>query len=311
MKYCFGIDIGGTTVKMGLFGESGEIFEKWEIVTRIENKGESILSDISMSVRDKIKERQLEDSDILGIGAGVPAPVTEEGVVNKSANLGWENKEAKKELERLTGLKVILENDANVAALGEMWKGGGAGEKNVIMITLGTGVGGGIVVDGRILSGTHGSGGEIGHVCVNDKETEVCGCGNYGCLEQYASATGIVRLAKRRLTGKDEDTVLKKDTVTAKDVFDAVKAGDTVAQEIAEEFGRYLGYTLANLATVIDPAVFVIGGGVSKAGEVLISLIQKPYRERAFFGTKDVKFTLATLGNDAGICGAAKMLLNN
>ncbi len=311
MKYCFGIDIGGTTVKMGLFGESGEIFEKWEIPTNVENKGAAILTDISASVLDKIKERQLDKSDILGIGAGVPAPVTQEGVINKSANLGWENKEAKKELEHLTGLKVKLENDANVAALGEMWKGGGAGEKNIVMITLGTGVGGGLVVDGRILSGTHGSGGEIGHVCVNAKETEVCGCGNFGCLEQYASATGIVRLAKRRLAKEDKATILKKDTVTAKDVFDALKTGDIIAQEVGEEFGRYLGYTLANLAAVIDPAVFVIGGGVSKAGDVLIPLIQKPYLERAFFSTKDVKFTLATLGNDAGICGAAKMILSD
>lgn len=310
MKYCFGVDIGGTTVKIGLFGESGEILDKWEIVTRIENKGELILSDIAEALLCKMKERQLDKSAVIGVGVGVPAPVTEEGIVNGSANLGWGYKNAKKELEDLTGLNTKIENDANVAALGEMWKGGGIGERNIVMVTLGTGVGGGVVVGGKILSGAHGAGGEIGHICVNHKETQACGCGNYGCLEQYASATGIVRLAKKRLENEGEETALKKDTVTAKAVFDAVKAGDTVAQEIAEEFGSYLGYALANLAPVVDPAVFVIGGGVSKAGEILIPLIQKPYLERAFFGVRDVKFTLASLGNDAGICGSAKMVLS-
>lgn len=310
MKYCFGVDIGGTTVKMGLFAEDGSILEKWEIATHTENEGKAILPDVSASIGSSIKEKNLLKEDILGIGVGVPAPVTAEGIVSGSANLGWKYKDAKNELEELTGLHCQIGNDANVAALGEMWKGGGAGRKNIIMITLGTGVGGGIITGGRVLAGTHGAGGEIGHVCVNYEETAACGCGRYGCLEQYASATGIVRLSRRRLEEKS-DTVLEKENVTAKAVFDAVKAGDRTAIEIAEEFGRYLGYALANLAAITDPAVIVIGGGVSKAGEVLLPFIQKPYLERAFFGNKDVKFTLAILGNDAGICGAAKMILEN
>ncbi|HAX50845.1 ROK family glucokinase [Muricomes intestini] len=309
MRYCFGVDIGGTTVKMGLFGESGEIIDKWEIVTHTENKGEAILPDVAASILNKMKERELSRAVVLGIGVGVPAPVSDDGVVDGSANLGWEYKEAKKELEHLTGLKARFGNDANVAALGEMWKGGGLGEKNMVMVTLGTGVGGGIVSDGRIVNGAHGAAGEIGHMHVNDEEPEQCGCGNYGCLEQYASATGIVRLAKRKLKKDKRDTMLTKETVTAKAVFDAVKAGDAVAVEIAEEFGRYLGHALAGIAAAADPSVFVIGGGVSKAGKVLIPFIQKPYREWAFFAIKDVKFTLATLGNDAGICGSAKMIL--
>ena len=191
-----------------------------------------------------------------------------------------------------------------------MWKGGGAGQKNMIMVTLGTGVGGGVIIGGKVIIGEHGAGGEIGHLCVNYEETENCGCGNRGCLEQYASATGIVRIAKKKLVSETRPTVLCAETVTAKDVFDAVKEGDQVAQEIAEEFGSYLGYALANLAVVADPSVFVIGGGVSKAGEILIPYIQKPYRERAFFANKDVEFKLATLANDAGICGAAKLLLD-
>lgn len=311
MKYCFGVDIGGTTVKLGLFEESGEILDKWEIVTHTEEEGKAILPDIAAAILAKLEEKKIDKADILGIGAGVPAPVTEDGIVNGSANLGWKYKNVKKELEELTGIKAEIGNDANVAALGEMWKGGGAGQKNMIMVTLGTGVGGGVIVGGRMVTGSNGAGGEIGHICVNYEETETCGCGRCGCLEQYASATGIVRLARRKLEHETRSTVLVKETVTAKDVFDAVKSGDIVAMEIAEEFGRYLGYALANLAAVTDPSVFVIGGGVSKAGEVLLSYIEKPFRERVFFANEDVKFVLATLGNDAGICGSAKLVLDN
>ena len=310
MKYCFGVDIGGTTVKMGLFEEDGKILDKWEIVTDTSEEGKAVLPNIASSIEAKIAEHNLDKRDILGIGAGVPAPVNSEGIVNGSANLGWKYKEVKKELEELTGVTSYIGNDANVAALGEMWKGGGEGEKNMIMVTLGTGVGGGIIIDGKMLVGANGAGGEIGHICVNYSEKDQCGCGNRGCLEQYASATGIVRLAKQKLGQEMRATALNKEDVTAKDVFDAVKAGDEVAQEIAVEFGRYLGYGLANLAAVADPAVFVIGGGVSKAGEVLLSYIEKPFMERAFFANKNVRFVLAQLGNDAGICGAAKMVLD-
>ena len=311
MKYCFGVDIGGTTVKMGLFEESGTILDKWEITTDTSEEGKAILPNIATSIEKKIEEHKLDKNDIAGIGAGVPAPVTAEGVVNGSANLGWTYKEVKKELEELTGLTAYIANDANVAALGEMWKGGGEGEKNMIMVTLGTGVGGGIIIDGKMLVGANGAGGEIGHLCVNYDETDQCGCGNRGCLEQYASATGIVRLAKQKLGQEMRTTILNKEDVTAKDVFDAVKAGDDVAKEIATTFGRYLGYGLANLAAVTDPAVFVIGGGVSKAGEVLIPYIREPYMERAFFANRNVRFTLAELGNDAGICGAVKLVLGD
>ena len=310
MKCCFGVDIGGTTVKMGLFEESGAIIDKWEITTDTSDEGKAILPNIAASIEKKLGEHELDKEDILGIGAGVPAPVTADGVVNGSANLGWNYKEVKKELEELTGLRAEIGNDANVAALGEMWKGGGAGEKNMIMVTLGTGVGGGVIIDGKMLVGQNGAGGEIGHLCVNYEETDKCGCGNRGCLEQYASATGIVRLAKKKLGQDLRPTCLNKEDVTAKDVFDAVKEGDEIAKEIATEFGTYLGHALANLAAVTDPAVFVIGGGVSKAGEVLISYIQKPYMERAFFANQNVRFTLATLGNDAGICGAAKLVID-
>lgn len=310
MNYCFGVDIGGTTVKLGLFQEDGEIREKWEIRTRTENMGCNILPDIAASLKEMMEKHGISTAEVAGIGIGVPAPITEDGVVKATANLGWGYKEVKKEMEELTGIRTATGNDANVAALGEMWLGGGRGCKNMIMVTLGTGVGGGIIIGGKILTGAHGAGGEIGHLCVNDEETECCGCGNKGCLEQYASATGITRLARKKLENVDKETILKKETVNAKIVFDAVKAGDEVAKEIAVSFGKYLGYALANLAAAVDPSVIVIGGGVSKAGEVLIPYIEKPYQERAFFADKDVTFALAELGNDAGICGAAKLVLD-
>lgn len=311
MKYCFGVDLGGTTVKLGLFEEGGQLSDKWEIVTNTNNEGEAILPDIAKTISNKMVERNIQKEDIIGVGMGVPAPVTAEGTVTGSANLGWKYKEVKKELDGLLGLNVLVGNDANVAALGEMWKGGGSGEKNMIMVTLGTGVGGGIISDGRIVIGNHGAGGEIGHITVNYEETEVCGCGNKGCLEQYASATGIVRLAKKKLLNETRQTKLVRESVTAKDVFDCVKEGDLVAIEIAQEFGHYLGYALANICTLMDPAVIVIGGGVSKAGDVLLEFVEKAFRERVFFANETVKFALAKLGNDAGIYGAAKMFLED
>ena len=309
-KYCFGVDIGGTTVKMGLFQTNGTLVEKWEIPTYTENGGEKILPDVAVSIKEKMRECGIEKEEVVGVGVGVPAAVQEESVVQSTANLGWGYKDVKGELEELLGINVKIGNDANVAALGEMWKGGGNGYKNIVMVTLGTGVGGGIILDGRILVGVHGIAGEIGHLTVNEDETEVCGCTRRGCLEQYASATGIVRLAKRRLAQGAENTVLNKDTVTAKDVFDAVKAGDAVAIEVAEEFGRYLAKALNIIAIMVDPDMFVIGGGVSKAGDVLFDYIEKYYKEKALWTTKEVKFSLATLGNDAGICGAAKLVLD-
>ena len=309
-EYCFGIDVGGTTVKMGLFRVDGELLEKWEIPSRTENEGRAILPDIAEAVQKKLEERGIEKDSVTGIGIGVPGPINAEGIVPHTANLGWGYKEVTRELTELTGLVSKGGNDANVAALGEMWKGAAAGHKSGVMVTLGTGVGGGIIVDGKCLVGAHGAGGEIGHLCVNYQETETCGCGKKGCLEQYASATGITRLANMRLAKDEKPSTLRNVAeMSAKEVFDAVKAGDEVAIEIATEFGKYLGHALANLAAACDPAVIVIGGGVSKAGEVLLDYIKGPFKEMAFFADKDTEFALAELANDAGICGAAKLVL--
>lgn len=309
MKYCFGVDVGGTTVKMGLFQTDSVIIDKWEIPTRKELAEDVILSDIADAVHEKLTQHQVLKEDVIGIGVGVPAAVTGEGFVKKVANLGWEEKDVKRELEELTGIEVKVANDANVAALGEMWKGGGEGYRSLVMVTLGTGVGGGIILNGQILTGTNGGGGEIGHILANRNETECCGCGKKGCLEQYASATGIVRLAKNILAENVRETMLNKEDLSAKTVFDAVKAGDEVAIEVAEQFGAYLGYALADLGAVLDPEIFVIGGGVSKAGDIIFTYVKKYYEERTFFTCKDVKFALAKLGNDAGIYGAAKLVI--
>lgn len=308
-KTVFGVDLGGTTVKLGYFDMDGNVLDKWEIPTRKEDSGSLILPDIAKTILDKMAEKGLTKEEVAGVGIGVPGPVNDEGVIFMAANLGWGIMNINEELSALTGLPVKAGNDANVAALGEMWKGGGQGHKNLVAVTLGTGVGGGIIVNGQLLAGATGAGGEIGHIHVEDAETEVCGCGNKGCLEQYASATGVVRLANRALQASDRDSVLRTGEVSAKTVFDAVKAGDALAIEIAEKFGEYLGKGLAAIAGVVNPEIFVIGGGVSKAGPVLLDYIKKYYTPYVFHGSRNALFALATLGNDAGIYGAAKLIL--
>lgn len=310
-NYVFGVDVGGTTVKLGLFDVNGNVMDKWEIITRTENCGENILPDIAASVRAKMEEKSIAKDEVAGVGIGAPGPVDGEGIIHKAVNLGWSEMNLKQNLsDLLDGMHVEGGNDANVAALGEMWKGGGQGCRDLVAVTLGTGVGGGIIVNGKIVTGANGSGGEIGHIHVEDNETEACGCGNLGCLEEYASATGIVRLANRKLKSSDKDSVLRKGSVSAKSVFDAVKAGDELAIEVAQQFGEYLGKGLAIIAGVVNPEVFVIGGGVSKAGEVLFDYIRPAFDRTVFHGCRNTKFVLATLGNDAGIYGAAKLVLD-
>ena len=311
-KYCFGIDVGGTTVKMGLFTTEGELLDKWEIPTRKEDGGAYILNDVAASVEAKLAEKNIAKEDVAGAGIGVPGPTLDTGYVSICVNLGWKDKNPANELSaRLDGIPAECGNDANAAALGEMWKGGGEGYLDVVLLTLGTGVGGGIIINGEIAPSHRGVGGELGHITVNPDEEATCNCGNHGCLEQYASATGVVRIAKKLLAAsKEESSLLTLETVTAKDVFDAAKAGDHLAVEAVEVLGKYLGLVVANVALTVDPDVFVIGGGVSKAGQVLIDVITKYYHKFAkIIGDNKAKVVLAKLGNDAGIYGAARMVL--
>ncbi len=309
-EYCFGVDIGGTTVKIGLFKTDGNLLEKWEIPTRKENNGYNILPDIAEALKAKMAEKGLTGDDFVGVGLGVPGPVTDDGDVLTAVNLFWGYKEAAKEMKALTGMKTKVGNDANVAALGEAWKGAGEGASNMIMLTLGTGVGGGIVIDGKIVAGSHGAGGEIGHANINHEETQACNCGNSGCLEQYASATGITRLANQYLKKSDKPSVLRSaEEISSRSVFDAYKAGDGLATDIVEDFAERLGGAMAVFACVTDPQVLVIGGGVSNAGQPLIDVISKYYKKYTFQTCKATPIVLATLGNDAGIYGCAKMVI--
>lgn len=310
-KRCFGVDIGGTTVKMGLFTVDGKVTDKWEIPTRKEENGKYILEDIAKSVKERMQRDTLTLEDIAGLGIGVPGPVKEDGTVLKCANLGWGVFNVADTVRELTGIEnVKVGNDANVAALGEMWQGGGKGYNNLVMVTLGTGVGGGVILGGKILTGSNGAGGEIGHIRVNYEEKDVCGCGKTGCLEQYASATGVVRLAKKALEKKEKKTTLVADDLSAKAVFDAAKAGEELAMDIVEKFGFYLGMALAHISQVIDPEVFVIGGGVARAGQIIIDEVSKNYEENVMFALKNKAFKMAELGNDAGIYGSARMVLD-
>ena len=311
MKYGFGIDLGGTTVKIAYFDQEGNMLDKWEIPTVTDNGGVQILPDIAQSVQGYLDTKGIPRKQILGLGIGVPGPVSGKGVVNRCVNLGWGVFNIADSLSELTGFPVKAGNDANVAALGEFWKGGGQGCENMVFVTLGTGVGGGIVVDGRLLHGSHGSGAEIGHMVLRSQEPERCSCGKHGCVEQYCSATGIVRLAKRHLASSEMPSTLRSlDTFAAKDVFDAGKAGDALALEVLDEFYRLMGEFLGSLCSVVDPEMVVLGGGVSKAGTMLLDGVEPWFHKYVFHAASDVKFSLASLGNDAGAYGAFKLALD-
>lgn len=311
MKYGFGIDLGGTTVKLAYFDENGTMLHKWEIPTNTAAGGSQILPDIAKAVEGYLGENNIPRESIIGLGIGVPGPVDVNGTVNKCVNLGWGRFNISKELERLTGFPVQAGNDANVAAMGEFWKGGGQGCRNMVLATLGTGVGGGIVVEGKLLCGSQGAGGEIGHMTINRDETVPCNCGKYGCVEQYCSATGIVRTAKEHLASNPADSQLRAlEEITCKDIFDAGKAGDTLANEILQMYYARLGEFLGNLCCLLNPEVVVLGGGVTKAGQVLLDGVEPYFRKNTFHACDNAKIVLASLGNDAGAYGAFKLVLD-
>ncbi len=311
MKYGFGIDVGGTTVKMGFFSEDGTLLHSWEIPTDCTENGRHILPDIAKAVQAHLAQTGIGHESVLGIGIGVPGPVNSRGIVNRCINLGWGVLDLKGELEALTGLPVQAGNDANVAALGECWKGGGQGKQDMVLATLGTGIGGGILVGGKMIHGVHGGGGEIGHLNISRTETVPCNCGNYGCAEQYGSATGIVRTAKRFLETCDAPSTLRElETLTAEAIFDAGKANDALALEILEQVFDDLGVFLACVCSVCDPEIIVLGGGVSKAGQILLDGVAAHFKKYMFHTGRNIAFALATLGNEAGIYGAFKMALD-
>lgn len=309
MKYGFGVDIGGTTIKIGLFSKDGELIEKWEIPTNKTDNGKHILTEIADFIDRTIESKDIDKNDVFGVGLGVPGPVNKNGEVNGCVNLGWNTFNVEKEFNEISGFNVKVGNDANVAALGEMWQGAGKGYQDVLMVTLGTGVGGGCVLDGKIISGMHGAGGEIGHMPVRDDEPTACNCGNHGCLEQYVSATGIVTQAKKVLDHDNRPSSLRDyDCLEAKHIYDEAKNGDEVANEIVDLTCKILAKSLAQVCCVMDPEIIVIGGGVSKAGDILTSRISTFFKEYAFHACENIPVVLAKLENDAGMYGCVKSL---
>lgn len=309
-QFCFGIDVGGTTVKLGLFNLDGIVLDKWEIPTRREEAGRYILSDVANAVNQKIKEASIEKEQVLGIGIGVPGPVLDDGTVLYCVNLGWDRINVSTVLENFTGLSTKVANDANIAALGEMWKGGGIGFQSLVLVTLGTGVGGGVIMNGEIVTGSNGAAGEIGHICVNIEEKDSCNCGKTGCLEQFTSATGMVKEAKRLLEKSNEPSALRQCShISAKTIFDCAKAGDILANQLVDQLGKYLGLALSHVGAVLDPQAYVIGGGVSNAGEILTDRISFHYKKFSMEALKNKEFRLAKLGNDAGIYGGARLIV--
>ena len=312
-EYAFGIDLGGTTAKIGLFTTSGALLEKWEVATDTSNAGEHILENLAAAILGKMNEQGIQPEQVEGVGIGVPGPVLDSSIVPiVCANLGgWGERNVSAQLSGLlNGLKVLVGNDANVAALGEIWMGAAKGAKNAVMVTLGTGVGGGVVVNGKVIDGVHGAGGEIGHITVNRHETATCGCGKHGCLEQYSSATGVVRCMKKLLDeNPDTPCVLRGTEFAAKDVFDAARNGDTLAAREVDEMSDTLGMALANIASTVDPEAFLVGGGVARAGDVLFAPLNKHFQEYAFKSCREIPIKQASLGNDAGIYGAVRLIV--
>lgn len=312
-EYAFGIDLGGTTAKIGLFTTTGDLLEKWEVPTDTSDQGVRILPNLAAAVQDKMVQRSLRPDQIEGVGLGVPGPVQDSSVVAiVCANLGgWGDCDAGAQLSQLLGgLRVQVGNDANVAALGEIWMGAAKGCRSAVMVTLGTGVGGGVVADGKLIEGAHGAGGEIGHITVNPQETAQCGCGKHGCLEQYSSATGVVRCMNKLLEqNPDVPCTLRGRDFAAKDVFDAARSGDKLAQQEIEDMTLTLALALGNIAAITDPEMFLVGGGVARAGDVLLEPLSRHYQANAFLSCRNTPIRLASLGNDAGIYGAVRLIV--
>lgn len=316
-KKIIGIDLGGTSVKLAILTQKGEIQQKWSIPTNILDEGSHIVDDIIESIRHRIETLGLSTEDFLGIGMGSPGVVDRHaGTVIGAYNLNWKTLQPIKEkIEGALGLPFYIDNDANVAALGEKWVGAGNNDPDVVFVTLGTGVGGGVIAGDQLIHGFSGAGGELGHVTVDFERPIACTCGKKGCLETVASATGIVNLTRRYADEYAGDSKLKAmiddgQQVTAKDVFDLAKADDALALIVIRHFSRYLGIACSHFANILNPSRIVIGGGVSAAGEFLLNGVRETFEENVFPPIREkTTLALAELGNDAGVIGAASLVL--
>lgn len=312
-----GIDLGGTTTKFAIMKPQGEIQQRWSIQTDVLNDGNNIIPNIIDSINHHLQLYQMSAKQFQGIGIGTPGSVDyQTGTVDSAFNLNWDRPMALKEqIELHTNIPVQVENDANVAALGERWLGAGNNADNVAFVTLGTGVGGGIIINGQIVHGQGGSAGEIGHMTINPQGYR-CTCGKRGCLETVASATGIVHVARDYAQEYAGDSELKAsldngDDLTAKDVFDLAKQNDPLALKVTSAVCDQLGLALSIVAVTINPQYIIIGGGVSNAGDFLLQRVRESYNRYVFSSVKKTTtLTLATLGNEAGVIGAASLILN-
>lgn len=308
-EYYFGVDVGGTTVKMGLYSEKAGWIKKWEIPTRTENGGVHVLDDIAAAVYAVQQEFDLDNARTAGIGIGVPGPVLKKSIVNGCVNVGWDVVNVAEELGRRTGLPVYVENDANIAALGEQWKGAGKDYQNVALLTLGTGVGGGIILDGKIVSGFQGGGGEVGHLPVVHDADHDCNCGKSDCVELAGSATGVLSYAKKLLSETEQPSAMREiEELTAKDVCDCCAAGDALAQQCIDHAAEVLGTALACIGCIVNPEAFLFGGGMAAAGDVLLTPIRRAYDSKVFPPLRGTPILQATLGNEAGITGAVRLV---
>lgn len=307
MKYIVGIDVGGTSVKMGLFDLDGKLLDKWQVRTNTEDNGKHILNDIYQSILSK----KINLQEVKGYGFGVPGPVVN-GTVISAVNLGWSEFDLALDFSQLVeNSNVLVENDANVAALGEAFKGAAKGKSDVAMITLGTGVGGGIITNGHTVEGAFGAGGEIGHIVVKHENGRQCNCGNNGCLETIVSATGIKREFTHLMHSTDLQTMLDRNAKpSAKAIFAAARKGDPLCNKVLDNVAFYLGYTCHFISVTMNPEVIVFGGGVSRAGDFLLDKVRREFKKYKFIAAQGTKIKVATLGNDAGIFGAAKLIIN-
>ncbi|MCQ2508961.1 MAG: ROK family glucokinase [Lachnospiraceae bacterium] len=305
-KVYIGVDIGGMTVKFGIF-EDQKILKQWAIPTRV--KEQMIAADIADAIKAGCAELEIPEENILGVGIGVPGNTRPDGFVYNASNIGWKDYDLGAEIKERLNAPIQVGNDANVAALAEYWVGAGKEYNSFVMLTIGTGLGGGIINEGRIVNGMMGSGGEVGHIPVNPQETLTCGCGGHGCLEQYTTATAIMRMAREAIEA-GEATCIESKTPTAKDVLDAAKAGDPMAMKVMDQFADRMGQGMAIIAAVMNPEAFLLGGGVSKAGDYLLDLIRPYYDKYLFKGCVGADFRIAVLENDAGIIGAAKLAMD-
>ncbi|TFJ93673.1 ROK family glucokinase [Lentibacillus salicampi] len=309
-KSIIGVDVGGTTIKIGIIDNSGNILDKWEITTDRANSGALIVSDIWKSISQKLDQHNMTKETVEGIGIGAPGFIdSASGYVFEAVNIGWKDMSLSDDLQAISELPVFVANDANAAVLGENWKGAGGNVKNLVALTLGTGVGGGIIANGNILNGENGMAGEIGHTTV-DPGGVLCNCGRKGCLETIASATGMTRQAMAKMEHHPESLLASRyqasGSITAKDIFELAHEGDVSCKEIIAYTADVLGLAIANAATIINPSKVLIGGGVSRAGEQFIQLIEAAFHRYALFRVSDIcEVKAAQLGNDAGIIGAA------